>query len=251
MNHDLLWWTAALTTGVVGSLHCVGMCGPLAMALPIGRLPRPKRGLAVGFYHLSRLMAYAGLGLLMGTVGQGLLLTGLQRPVSITAGLFLLLWTLTNRGKLPGLPLSRATRWVVHPMTRLLNSPTLRAFAGLGFLNGLLPCGFVYVALTGAITTENAATGALYMALFGLGTVPALLAVRFLPILLPTSVRRRISAALPVTTVGLAMLLLVRGIYNPTVINKANQTIPICHDVQSIVTRVGQGSDGTDNEMVK
>ena len=240
MNLQLLWWTAALTTGLVGSLHCVGMCGPLAMALPIGRLPRSKRGLAVGLYHLGRLTAYAGLGLLMGTFGQGLLLAGLQRPVSITAGLFLLGWTLINRGKLPGLPTGRATRWVVQSMARFLREPSLRAFAGLGFLNGLLPCGFVYVALAGAITTGSAATGAVYMALFGLGTVPALLAVRFVPALLPASVRRQINLAMPIVTVGLAMLLLARGIYNPTVTNQAGRIIPICHTVQTIVTRAGQ-----------
>ena len=229
MNLQLLWWIAALTTGVVGSLHCVGMCGPLAMALPIGRLPRPKRGLAVGLYHAGRITAYAGLGLLMGTIGQGLLLAGLQRPVSIGAGLFLLVWTLMNRGKLPGLPMSRATRWVVQPMTRFLHSPALRAFAGLGFLNGLLPCGFVYVALTGAITTGNAATGAVYMVLFGLGTVPALLAVRFLPDLLPVALRRRVTTAMPIVTVGLALLLLIRGVYNPVVTDRTGRTIPICH----------------------
>jgi uncharacterized protein len=230
MNPYLLWYTAALTTGIVGSLHCVGMCGPLAMALPIGRLPRAKRGLAVGLYHASRLTAYAGLGLLMGTVGQGLVLAGLQRPVSIGAGLFLLGWTLLNRGKLAILPLSRATRWVVQPMTRFLQEPTLRAFAGLGFLNGLLPCGFVYVALTGAITTDSAATGAVYMALFGLGTVPALLAVRFLPGLLPLSLRRRVTLAMPIVTIGLA-LLLARGIYLPTVSDKTGRVIPVCHGV--------------------
>ncbi len=229
MNSYLLWYTAALTTGIVGSLHCVGMCGPLAMALPIGRLPGPKRGLAVGLYHASRLTAYASLGLLMGTVGQGLLLAGLQRPVSIGAGLFLLGWTLLNRGKLPAPTLSRATRWVVQPMTRFLQQPTLRAFAGLGFLNGLLPCGFVYVALTGAITTNNAATGAVYMALFGLGTVPALLAVRFLPALLPASLRRRVTLAMPVITIGLALLLLARGIFTSPVDDKTGQVIAVCH----------------------
>lgn len=229
INPDLFWWMAALTTGVVGSLHCVGMCGPLAMALPIGRLPRPKRWGAVGLYHLSRLTAYAGLGLLMGTIGQGLLLAGLQRPVSIGAGLFLLSWTLLDRGKLPGLTTGRATRWVVQPMARFLREPSLRAFAGLGFLNGLLPCGFVYVALTGAITTGSAATGAVYMGLFGLGTVPALLAVRFLPSLLPVALRRRVTLAMPLVTVGLATLLLVRGVYNPVVTDKTGRVIPICH----------------------
>lgn len=224
-----LWWIAALTTGLIGSLHCVGMCGPLAMALPIGRLPRSQRGLALGLYHTGRLTAYAGLGLLMGTLGQGLLLAGLQRPVSIAAGLFLLIWTGINRGALPGLTMGRATRWVVQPMTRFLQSPTLRAFAGLGFLNGLLPCGFVYVALAGAVTTGSSVTGAAYMALFGLGTIPALLAVRFLPSLFPVSLRRRFTQFMPVVTVALGLLLVGRGVYNVAGIDRAGHVIPLCH----------------------
>ncbi len=66
---SIAWLLAALITGLVGSLHCVGMCGPLAMALPVGRLPASQRGLGVGLYHLARLTAYAGLGIAIGSVG--------------------------------------------------------------------------------------------------------------------------------------------------------------------------------------
>jgi sulfite exporter TauE/SafE len=188
---------AALATGVVGSLHCVGMCGPLAMALPVGRLPRSQRGLAIGLYHSGRVTAYSGLGLLMGSIGQGFRLAGLQRSVSIAAGLFLLIWTLFQHGKFRGLSMSPPASWVKKTMSRFLQSPTLQAFAGLGFLNGLLPCGFLYVALTGAITTGSATTGAFYMALFGVGTVPALLLVRFVPNLFPMALRRRFTDSCP------------------------------------------------------
>ncbi|WP_138991065.1 sulfite exporter TauE/SafE family protein [Larkinella sp. C7] len=224
-----VWIIAALTTGLVGSLHCVGMCGPLAMALPVGRLPRSQRGLAMGLYHVGRITAYAGLGLLVGTIGQGLLLAGLQRSVSIAAGLFLLLWVLFQHGKLPGLSLNGGRSWVTRPMSRFLQSPTLQAFTGLGFLNGLLPCGFLYVALTGAITTGSAVTGAFYMALFGLGTVPALLLVRFVPTFFPANLRRRFSVLMPVITIALAFLLLVRGFYPSTVIDQTGHEVPICH----------------------
>jgi sulfite exporter TauE/SafE len=236
MHINMLWWGAALTTGLVGSLHCVGMCGPLAMAMPVGRLPRSQRGLAIGLYHGGRVLAYSGLGVLMGFIGQGIWLTGLQRPVSIGAGLFLLVWTLVNRGIFPGLTMSRATRWVVQPMTRFLQNPTLRAFVGLGFLNGLLPCGFVYVALAGAITTSSAATGAVYMALFGLGTVPALLSIRFLPSLFPVSLRRRFTVFMPLVTVALGLLLLIRGIYNPTITDETGHRIPVCHGNTSLLS---------------
>lgn len=226
---SLVWIAAALTTGLVGSLHCVGMCGPLAMALPIGRLPSEKRWLAIGLYHLARLAAYAGLGVVIGSVGQGLLLIGLQRPLSIGTGLFLLIWVLLIRGRFSGLTSTKAVRWVAGPMARFLQQPSLRAFGALGFLNGLLPCGFVYVALAGAVVTGGFLSSALYMLLFGLGTVPALLAVRLVPTLFPVKSRQRFVKLMPVFTVVVGILLLLRGLYQPPQPGPSDQPIPLCH----------------------
>ena len=226
----MLWLSTALVTGFVGSLHCVGMCGPLAMALPVGRLPPAQRGLGVGLYHVMRILAYAGLGLAVGSLGQGMLLAGLQRPLSIGAGAFLLLWTLLARGRFSGLTTARPTRWITRPMRKFLNEPSLRAFAGLGFLNGLLPCGFVYVALAGAAATGNVANGAVYMVLFGAGTVPALLVIRYVPALIPVRLRQRFTRLMPVVAIGLGLLLLVRGIGLPGRATDASQkSIPVCH----------------------
>ncbi len=227
----MLWLSTALVTGFVGSLHCVGMCGPLAMALPVGRLPLAQRGLGVGLYHAMRVLAYAGLGLAVGSLGQGLLLVGLQRPLSIGAGVFLLIWTLLVRGRFSGLTTTRPTHWITKPMGKFLNEPSLRAFAGLGFLNGLLPCGFVYVALAGAAATGSINYGAAYMMLFGAGTVPALLAIRYVPALIPARLRQRFTRLMPVVAVGLGLLLLVRGIGLPSRGTNGSESrpIPVCH----------------------
>ena len=228
------WLLAAFTTGIVGSLHCVGMCGPLAMALPIGRLPHSQRGLSIGIYHLARLSAYAGLGASLGMVGEGLLLLGLQRPISIGAGLFLLIWTLLARGRFGSLTSARPTRWIVGPMSQFLQQPSWRSFAALGFLNGLLPCGFVYVALAGAITTGSALQSAAYMALFGVGTVPALLLVRSVPSLFPLGLRRHFTRVMPLMAVCVGLLLLARGLYQPaTSSHRIDQSIPVCHGALS------------------
>lgn len=225
----IAWLLTALTTGLVGSLHCVGMCGPLAMALPVGRLPLSQRPFGVGTYHLARLLAYATLGASLGLIGQGLLLAGLQRPLSAGAGLFLLAWTFWGRGRSGSLVSAKPTRWVVGPIGRLLQRPSWRSFATLGFLNGLLPCGFVYVALAGAIATGNAADSAVYMAVFGAGTVPALLLVRSVPSLFPVGVRRHFTRLMPIMAVCVAMLLLARGLYQPGTSSDHNQPIPVCH----------------------
>lgn len=230
-----IWWTTAIMAGLAGSLHCVGMCGPLAMALPVGRLPKYQRISAILLYHTGRISAYALLGLVTGLLGQGLLLAGIQGPVSIASGLLLLVYTLTNRKHLYKLRSSRAVRWVTAPMTRLLQHPTLPGITGMGFLNGLLPCGFVYVALAGALNNPTPPDGALYMIFFGLGTLPALLGIRFAPNLLPPALRQRLSPALPVATALLAVFLIVRGL-SPYAHAHAAQTpvrnssaIPNCH----------------------
>ncbi len=225
---NMTWAVVALTTGLAGSLHCVGMCGPLAMALPVGRLPASQRKMAMSLYHGARIVAYAGLGAAIGTAGQGLLLLGLQRPLSVGAGLFLISWTLLLQGRFAGLTATKSLHRLAKPMRRFLQHPSPGAFAGFGLLNGLLPCGFVWVSLAGAINTGHAVDSALYMAAFGLGTVPALLAVRSVPGLVGPVVRRHFRRLMPVATVILGLLLLIRGFY-PAQATETPGGIPFCH----------------------
>ena len=226
-----IWWTTALLTGFVGSLHCIGMCGPLAVALPIGRFPVGQRGLARGLYHAGRLSAYSLLGAVVGTVGQGLLLTGLQRPVSIGAGVLLLVWAVSARA-LPGwMQTSPSVRKLMAPFAKLLRQPTLPHLAGLGFLNGLLPCGSVYVALVGALLMPSPMGGAGYMLAFGVGTLPAMLSVNLVVSRLSPFVRHRLSRSLPVVTIAVALLLIGRGIIGWLPANRTpgQDAIPVCH----------------------
>ncbi|WP_128547509.1 sulfite exporter TauE/SafE family protein [Larkinella soli] len=229
-----MWHLTALFTGLAGSLHCVGMCGPLAMALPVGRLPRYQRVPALLLYHGGRIGAYALLGLMMGLTGQALLLTGLQRPVSIGAGVLLLIWTITSRTYPQALRNSALGRRLTAPIARSLAHPTPGNFLAVGFFNGLLPCGFVYVAMTGALAHSTALDGALYMALFGMGTLPALLGVRLIPSAFPLKVRQRFQAALPVMTIVLALLLIGRGLIGYSAGHRHDTErpeVPICHGV--------------------
>lgn len=232
----IIGWTTALLTGLAGSLHCVGMCGPLAMALPVGRLPQHQRALARGLYHAGRLSAYSLLGAVVGTVGQGLLLTGLQRPVSIGAGMLLLIWALSARS-LPGwINTSPLARRLTAPLTALLRRPTLPHMAGLGFLNGLLPCGSVYIALAGALMTPSAGGGAAYLLAFGAGTLPAMLSVNLVLSHLTPRFRQRLGRGLPLATVLVALLLIVRGIglSAPPSSAGAGSPIPVCHGIPSV-----------------
>ncbi len=204
-------WTA-FALGLVGSLHCAGMCGPLMLVLPA--TGRSWSGFITGraLYHLGRLLAYAVLGVLFGGLGRTLWLAGLQRWVSLGVGLGILLgWWLGPRLGLPA-PMGRALGWVTSRWGRLLDRRTLLSLGLLGGLNGFLPCGLVYVAGATAGTLGSPLRGASYMLLFGLGTTPMMLGLSLSGRWLRRLAGRRPQALVTVAVVGVSTLLILRGL---------------------------------------
>lgn len=204
-------WTAFIL-GLFGSLHCAGMCGPLALALP------PTGSNAAGFvlgrlaYNLGRLATYCLLGLLSGLAGRIILLAGLQRWVSIGLGLALLAGLLTSRRLALSRPATALVALLKARMSGLLRRRALAALGLLGMLNGFLPCGLVYVACAAAAMAGSAWSGMASMAAFGLGTVPMMLAIGLSGRLVPVSWRLRLVKAVPFAVCGLAALLILRGL---------------------------------------
>ena len=204
-------WTAFLL-GLVGSLHCAGMCGPLALAVPI-----PTRGvsrLVVGraAYNLGRVTTYCGLGLVFGTIGRSLWLAGVQEWFSIALGTLLLIGLFVSRRRSLSPPVIALVNRVKFGMSGLLKSGSLSASAALGMLNGLLPCGLVYIACAGAAATGGIVSGFAYMAAFGAGTLPMMLAIGLTGKLIPLTWRVRWVRALPVAVFLLGTLLILRGL---------------------------------------
>jgi hypothetical protein len=202
--------------GLAASLHCVGMCGPLMLALPLdaaGKRHVLRQSLT---YHGGRILTYAALGVLFGLLGKGMVLAGLQKGLSIGAGIFMLTmafaaWRfeqlVTN---LPGF--GSFTQKVKLEISHLLRRNTGGAVFGVGLLNGLLPCGMVYAALAGAISTTGGAEGGVFMAMFGLGTLPLMLLVTVLGRSFSVSVRQKIRIAQPILLTIAGLLLLQRGL---------------------------------------
>jgi sulfite exporter TauE/SafE len=203
-------WTAFIL-GLVGSLHCAGMCGPLAMALPIGA--STPQGFLVGrvAYNLGRVTTYCSLGLVFGILGKTLALAGIQRWVSIALGISLLVGLFASRKWRPSRPVSAAVEHLKSHMSALLRRRSFSSLVVLGLLNGLLPCGLVYVASAGAIATGAVLTGVGYMAAFGAGTLPMMLAISLSGRLVPFSLRLKLQKAIPVSVFILAVLLVLRG----------------------------------------
>jgi sulfite exporter TauE/SafE len=208
----MLW--AGFLFGLLGSFHCVGMCGAIALALPGGRGPRYVAGRVL--YNLGRVSTYALLGAAAGALGQSLRLAGWQQGLSLlSGGLILLLVATPERwvGRAAGwLGLAAGLGRVKAGLAYYYRRPGLGALYATGLLNGLLPCGLVYLALAGALSAPGIRGAAAYMGLFGLGTLPLMLALSLSGQLVPLALRQRLRRAVPMTALALAGLFLLRGL---------------------------------------
>ncbi|HEU6447027.1 MAG TPA: sulfite exporter TauE/SafE family protein [Verrucomicrobiae bacterium] len=204
-------WTAFIL-GLLGSLHCAGMCGPLALALPA--TGKHFRGFVLGriAYNFGRVLTYCAMGIIFGLVGKTFLLAGIQRWASIALGIILLAGLVTSRRTILSFQFSRWIEYLKSKMGVLVRSHSFWSLLLLGLLNGLLPCGLVYVAGSAAMLAGSALNGAQFMFFFGLGTVPMLLAISLSRNLFPTALRLKLLKLVPVSVFILASLLVLRGL---------------------------------------
>jgi sulfite exporter TauE/SafE len=171
-------WSAFLL-GLAGSLHCAGMCGPLLLALGKTLPSTPNPGVGRVCYHIGRVTVYSLLGAVFGTMGHVAVPDGFQRWLSVALGVALLAGFVIPRKTTLAAPMFQWIGWMKNAMAGLLGRNSIGAQAVMGALNGLLPCGLVYVAAVGATATGHPLSGAAYMTLFGLGTWPLLLSIHF------------------------------------------------------------------------
>ena len=205
------FWTA-LVLGLAGSLHCAGMCGPLALALPAHGRGTASFIAGRAAYNLGRITTYCLLGMLFGSLGKTLFVAGVQRWLSIALGAALLAGLFSSRRAAMAKPVSALVTRLRSGMSHFLRRRSLISLAGLGLLNGLLPCGLVYVAGAGATSTGSIVGGAFYMAFFGAGTLPMMLIISLSGKLVPPSLRLRLGRVVPVSILLLATLLIFRGL---------------------------------------
>lgn len=229
-------WTA-FTIGLVGSLHCVGMCGPIALALPYQGKHRWVAAANVLLYNGGRVITYALLGLIIGTLGKGLFLAGLQTQVSIGLGILLLIIALFSINVEAGLlripAFAKLNGWVKQRLSALLRHHNRASLLFIGMLNGLLPCGLVYMAVVGAVATGHALEGMAYMSLFGLGTIPLMMATALAGQFINLRLRNRLRKLIPVFLVAFAVLFIARGLQFQIPDDfrfwEGLQEIPMCH----------------------
>jgi len=204
-------WTAFLL-GLAGSVHCAGMCGPLVLALAKARPRTPRESSGRLFYHLGRMLSYCLLGLLLGLAGHIAAPAGFQRWLSVALGVALLGGLLASRRLPVAAPVWSWVSLLKAAMHARLLRSSLFSQAVMGALNGLLPCGLVYVAAAGATATGHPLSGAAYMALFGLGTWPMMLGIHFAGQRLPLPARFSLGALTRAAVLIMAVLLILRGL---------------------------------------
>jgi sulfite exporter TauE/SafE len=203
---------SAIALGLLSSLHCVGMCGPLLLALPfrnsLTTTSSASPALRPLLYHTGRILTYSSFGLLFGLLGRHIYLAGWQQRLSITLGALILAFFLLRRlpVRLPKITL------VQRLISRLWQAPSTPTFFLLGMANGLLPCGMVYLAAAAALTRTTTTEATLFMSFFGIGTLPLLVATQWFGHRIAPSLRPQLRRCLPIVTVTVGLLLILRGL---------------------------------------
>jgi hypothetical protein len=204
----------AFLLGLAGSFHCVGMCGPIALSLPLGGNSILQKIWGSMLWSAGRIVTYSLIGALFGLIGEGFKFIGYQQVISVTMGILMILSVLLpsllkNYSLGQSSPLFRPIR---NGMRQLFQGKNLMALFLIGIFNGLLPCGLVYLAVAGAIGTADLLKGIAYMALFGLGTLPMLLAISMFGNIVSQALRKKISKVVPVIVILIGIIFILRGL---------------------------------------
>ncbi len=207
---------SAFVIGLMGSFHCAGMCGPIAIALPLHGNTVPQKIFGGALYNIGRTITYGIMGAIFGLLGQGLQLLGFQQKISVVMGAVMIISVLFPALFRNQYSMEKSWLKAVGKLKKTIAGMfSIRSFQSLffiGMLNGLLPCGLVYMAIAGAIGTGGAIQGSLYMILFGLGTIPMLLGISLAGNILSLTVRNKINKLIPVLVVIVGLLFILRGL---------------------------------------
>jgi len=204
---------SALALGLLSSLHCLGMCGPLVIGIIPQNTTAFNKTAVLVLYHSGRLFVYGLLGVLAGLIGQKLFIPNFQQTLSIGLGILLLIWVIFKYLKIQSFTqFSFINNFLNKAMGKFLNVTGDYKYLLLGGLNGLLPCGMVYIAMAGAFSLNSISSSFLFMIFFGAGTIPLLAVTSGLGLFFKAKARRFVVLIQPVFLAVFAILLIVRGL---------------------------------------
>ena len=207
--------STGLVLGLAGSLHCVGMCGPLSLGLPMHETSPSRRIIALALYHLGRIITYSLLGLFFGLIGRRFYIAGMQQGLSIALGVMMLVAALQYfifRYVYQPAFIRKMYSRLQQAMIRVMKNISLPNYVLFGAMNGLLPCGMVYVAIAAAMSTNGILTGTVMMASFGAGTLPAMLALALFGYMVKMPARNQLRRLSPYFVCAIGLVLILRGL---------------------------------------
>lgn len=204
-----------LTIGLIGSFHCIGMCGPIVVALPLKKHNLLSKVTGTVLYNSGRVFTYSVLGILFGLLGSGIHMAGFQQWTSILLGAAMIISVLFPyffRQKITiGNLFSGFAARLIARLRKLFTDRSYFSLLMIGLLNGLLPCGLVYVAIAGAISSGTVISGALFMMFFGIGTIPLLLIATLASDAIGQQIRSKMRRVVPYFVFVLGVLFILRG----------------------------------------
>ena len=206
----------ALGLGFATSLHCVGMCGPIALSISLSAKNKLKFTLKNLTYQFGRVTTYTILGLILGLIGEGFSFVGFQNYLSIAIGVLMIIMVLIpkffDNQSINAKPLQAILLKVKVGLGRYLRRQDFSSLYTTGLLNGLLPCGAVYAALTAAIGVGSFEQSTLFMFFFGLGTIPLMFLTVMFGNFISLEWRQKILKILPIIILVLGILFILRGL---------------------------------------
>jgi len=207
---------SAIILGLASSLHCVGMCGPIALILPVSKENKTKKTLQIILYHSGRILSYASLGFLFGLLGKSLYLAGIQQKLCILIGAIIIALTLIPERIFARYNFSKPIyKLVLHIKKRLgkqLKKRSNKSIFTIGILNGFLPCAMIYIALFGALATQNVIYATLFMIFYGLGTIPLMSLVVYSSSFIKKIIGKNATKIIPYLTFAVGVLFILRGL---------------------------------------
>lgn len=205
---------AAFLAGLAGSVHCIGMCGPLALSLPFNRFNASSKWTAIVLYNLGRVIAYSLIGLIVGLLGRGINWFGLTQIISILLGSIILISLivpkLIKRSRI-NFP-SWINKYPIKALQVLIKKQQVGWMFLVGLMNGFLPCGLIYMAVAAALVAGTVGNAVLFMIAFGLGTMPAMIILVIAAQKISPIKRAALQRIIPLITLLIGVVLILRGL---------------------------------------
>ena len=228
---------SAFIIGLAGSFHCVGMCGAIALSLPVQSLPSQQRNIGIVLYNIGRISTYSIIGILFGLIGRTFYLGGLQKNFSILIGITIIVYlciSYFNKQTIQPKFIIHLNQWVQKKLGRFITTQGLFNTYIIGLLNGLLPCGMVYFALAGALASGSIIKGTLFMTMFGIGTIPLMFLVSYFGVFVNVAIRNRVNTIMPYFMFFMGVLFVLRGLnlnipFISPMIDNSNTRVISCH----------------------